>query len=120
MKQTIELSGMKFYAYHGVSPQETQVGNYFMVDLSYTFPAKTALESDDLRDTVNYAEVYETVKAEMECPARLLEHVAGRIVRALENAFPQLTRIKLKVSKLNPPLGGEVYSASVTLESARI
>jgi dihydroneopterin aldolase len=117
MEQTVKLTGMKFYAYHGVSPQETSVGNYFTVDISYAFPMKDVFESDDLRDVINYAEVYEAVKAEMERPSRLLEHVAGRILRLLEATFPQLTHIKLTLSKLNPPLGGEVYSASVTLES---
>jgi dihydroneopterin aldolase len=116
MELTIDLNGMKFYACHGVSPQETLVGNDFTVDISYTFAAETALESDELHDTVNYAEVYGIVKAEMERPSRLLEHVAGRIFHALRAAFPQLTRLKVKLSKLNPPVGGEMYSASVTVE----
>ncbi|MDR2764993.1 MAG: dihydroneopterin aldolase [Tannerella sp.] len=116
MELTIDLSSMKFYAHHGVSPQETRVGNSFTVDISYTFTADVALESDELHDTVNYADVYEIVKAEMERPSRLLEHVAGRIFHALRVAFPQLTRLKVKLSKLNPPIGGEVHSVSVTVE----
>jgi dihydroneopterin aldolase len=116
MELMIELSGMKFYAFHGVSPQETLLGNDFTVDISYAFaPEEAVFGSDDLHDTVNYADVYEIVKAEMERPSRLLEHVAGRMFRALEAAFPQLTHIKLKLSKLNPPLRGEVHSASVTV-----
>ncbi|MDR1676663.1 MAG: dihydroneopterin aldolase [Tannerella sp.] len=117
MELTIDLNGMKFYAYHGVSPQETRVGNDFTVDVSYVFEAGAALESDELHDTVNYADVYGIVKAEMEHPSRLLEHVAGRIFHALRAAFPQWTRLKVKLSKLNPPVGGEVHSASVTMES---
>jgi dihydroneopterin aldolase len=71
--------------------------------------------TDDLDDTLNYAVVYEVVKREMEIPSNLIEHVAGRIMRALKTAFPQITAIDLKLSKLNPPIAGEVASASVIL-----
>jgi dihydroneopterin aldolase len=120
MELTIDLAGMKFYACHGVSPQETRVGNNFVVDISYTFVAEEALVSDELHDTVNYADVYGIVKAEMECPSRLLEHVVGRIFHALRVAFPQLTRLRVKLSKLNPPIGGEMHSASVTVEESSL
>ena len=116
MTVQIELEAMKFYAWHGVSPQETRVGNTFVVNLLLTAPLEKALASDDLDDTINYAEVYEIVKGEMAIPSKLLEHVAGRILHALQRAFPQLLAVTLKLSKLNPPFGGDVYSASVILE----
>ncbi len=74
MTTKIELRRMTFYAYHGVAPQETRVGNTFIVDLILTAPLENAVWSDDLSDTINYATVYETVKAEMAIPSRLLEH----------------------------------------------
>lgn len=116
MTVQIELEAMKFYAWHGVSPQETRVGNTFVVNLILTAPLENAIASDDLDDTVNYAEVYAIVKEEMAIPSKLLEHAAGRILNALKRAFPQLLAIRLKLSKLNPPFGGDVYSASVILE----
>lgn len=73
MTTKIELRRMTFYAYHGVAPQETRVGNTFIVDLILTAPLENAVWSDDLSDTINYATVYETVKAEMAIPSRLLE-----------------------------------------------
>ena len=76
MTTKIELRRMTFYAYHGVAPQETRVGNTFIVDLILTAPLENAVWSDDLSDTINYATVYETVKAEMAIPSRLLEHGA--------------------------------------------
>ena len=118
MNTKIELRAMKFYAYHGVSPQETKVGNTFIVDLTLTAPLEKAVWSDDLADTINYAEVYETVKAEMAIPSKLLEHVAGRILKALKKQFPPLTAVKLSVSKLNPPFGGDLQSASILLEES--
>lgn len=111
----IELKDMKFYAYHGVLPQETRVGNNFVVNIVLDAPLAKAVQSDDLEDTINYAGVYALVKKEMLIPSKLLEHAAGRILRSLKEHFPQITAIELSLSKLNPPLGGEVYSASVIL-----
>ena len=109
---------MKFYAYHGVGAQETQVGNQFVVNLHLTAPLEQAILTDDLRYTINYATVFEIVKQEMSIPSKLLEHVAGRIVSKLRTNFPQLTALTLKVEKLNPPFGGDVYSAAVVLSES--
>lgn len=116
MKIEIELKSMKFYAFHGVAPQERTVGNRFVVDVWLTADVGQATESDRLEDTVNYAEVYDVVKKEMEQPSQLLEAVAGRIVRALRGRFPRILQAKVKVAKRNPPFGGDVESAAVTLE----
>lgn len=118
MTSKIELKDMRFYAYHGVAPQENIVGNTFIVDLLLTTSADKSLLSDNLKDTINYAEAYETVKQEMSRPSKLLEHIAGRILYALKNRFPQLKAIRIKISKLNPPFGGEVHSAAVILEES--
>ncbi|MDR0796539.1 MAG: dihydroneopterin aldolase [Tannerella sp.] len=116
MNITIELNAMKFYAYHGVLHQETKVGNYFVVDITYACPCEKACLSDDLNDTISYQDVYSVVKTEMAKPSKLLEHVVERIANVLKLKFPQLTYLKIKLFKLNPPLGGEVQSASVTIE----
>lgn len=116
MISQIELRELKFYAYHGVSPQELKVGNTFIVDLTLTVSLENAIVSDNLHDTVNYAEVYAVVKKQMSIPSNLLEHVAGRIMTALKDRFPQLLGIDLKLSKLNPPFGGDIYSASIILK----
>lgn len=106
---------MNFYAYHGVMPQEAKVGNRFVVTLALTAPLEKAVASDELEDTINYAEVYAVVKEQMEIPSRLIEHAAGRILYALKERFPQLAAVELKLSKLNPPFGGDIYSASILL-----
>lgn len=118
MTTKIELREITFYAYHGVAPQEAVVGNTFVVDLLLTAPLEKAVYSDDLSDTINYADVYETIKAEMEIPSKLLEHVAGRILMALKKRFPQISEIELVLSKLNPPFGGDVRSASIHLKES--
>jgi dihydroneopterin aldolase len=115
MKTKIVLEAMRFYAYHGVMPQERKVGNYFIVDLTLVAPLEKAVESDNLEDTINYAAVYEVVKNQMDVPSNLIEHVGGRIIRTLKERFSQLMEVELKLSKLNPPFNGDIYSASVIL-----
>ena len=73
------------------------------------------MKSDELEDTINYATVYTIVKEQMDIPSKLIEHVAGRILYALKDRFPGLAAIELKLSKLNPPFGGDVHSASIIL-----
>ncbi|MDR1203673.1 MAG: dihydroneopterin aldolase [Tannerellaceae bacterium] len=116
MKSKIKLKELKFYAYHGVLPQETLVGNNYIINVTLTVPLVKAMFNDNLNDTINYAAVYNIIKQEMAVPSKLLEHVAGRILHSLKHHFPQLIEVKLSVSKLNPPLGGDIYSASVILE----
>lgn len=77
------------------------------------------MESDDVADTVNYAEIHQTVKEEMDIPSKLLEHVAGRIVRRLFNDFPTIKRIDLKLSKRNPPMGADIETAGVEVHIER-
>ena len=116
MRKIIELNAMKFYAYHGVLQQETNVGNYFIVDVAYSFPMDKACISDDIKDTISYTDVYNVIKTEMQRPSKLIEHLAERISGELKANFPQLSYLKIKIAKLNPPLEGEIYSASIVIE----
>lgn len=111
----IEIEGMQFYAFHGHFDTERVVGNKFRVDLSFETDCSKAAISDDLNDTVNYQEVYELVKREMQEPSRLLENVAQRILDCLFKTFPGIKNAKIKISKLNPPMGGEIEKVSITL-----
>ena len=79
----IELRGLTFLAYHGVLPEERQMGNTFVVDLVLYADISRAVHTDELSDTVNYAAVYEVVQREMGVTSLLLEHVCGRIASAL-------------------------------------
>ena len=115
----ITLHEMRFYAYHGVFPQEQRVGNQFVVELTFWVDVAGSVRSDELEETISYADVYEVVKAEMAIPSQLLEHVVGRISRRLFEEFPRLSRLSLTLSKRNPPFPGEVRSASFSLEASR-
>lgn len=102
----IELRGLTFFAYHGVLPEERQMGNTFVVNLLLDADISRAVCTDELDDTVNYAAAYEVVKREMTVPSMLLEHVCGRIAAALLDAFPALSRVHVSVTKKNPPIEG--------------
>lgn len=111
----ISLRNVRFHAFHGVMPQERRVGADFLVNLRVGYPLNKAMKSDRVDDTLNYAALYTFVKAEMAVPSNLLEHVAGRIVSAIEKAFPQVTSIDLELTKLNPPMGADCDGASVEI-----
>lgn len=113
----IELDQMSFRAHHGCLEKERKEGNLFLVDFRGETDMKKAVESDALEDTVNYAEIYELVKHEMAIPSDLLEHVAGRIVKAIEKKFPEFVRFEVRVSKRNPPVDGHVEWSRITLRS---
>lgn len=115
----IILKDLRFYAYHGVGAQETQVGNEFVLDLRLRMDWTCAIRSDDVNDTLSYAEAYEAVKDEMARPSRLLEHVAGRIARRLFQDFSSLEEIELRLVKRNPPMGADIEGAGVELRVQR-
>ena len=102
----IELRGLTFFAYHGVLPEERQLGNTFVVDLVLETDISDAIRTDNLADTINYAEAYEGVSREMAIPSLLLEHVCGRIAEALLDAFQTLQCVHVCVVKKNPPIDG--------------
>ena len=101
----IRMEGMKFYAFHGVMPQENVVGSYFYIDLKLKIDFTQAAETDELEGTVSYADIYTTVKEEMETPSKLLEHVCQRIAQRIFTDFPTIESIDIRLSKENPPMG---------------
>jgi len=111
----IFIRDLRLYAYHGVMAQERRVGGWYTLSLRVHYNIICAMESDEVSDTVNYAELFEMVKAEMSIPSNLLEHVAGRIAKAVFNAYPDVTAIDLTIVKDNPPMGAHCRGAGVEL-----
>jgi len=111
----ILLKDLRFQARHGVGAQETLVGNEFTLNLRLRTDLTKAVRTDDVADTLSYADVFEAVRDEMSRPSQLLEHVAGRIARRLFQDFPALDAIELKLMKRNPPMGADIDSAGVEL-----
>ncbi|MEG1563966.1 MAG: dihydroneopterin aldolase [Bacteroides sp.] len=111
----IFLENVRFYAYHGVAPQETVVGNEFIINLKLKVDFSRATTTDEVTDTVSYAEVYEVVRKEMLQPSKLLEHVCGRIVRRLFDTFPGIDDIAIKLAKRHPPIRADLDAAGVEM-----
>ncbi len=113
---TIAIEGMEFFAYHGCFKEEQVIGTKFSIDLFLKVNTNEAEKSDKLEDTVNYQAVYQLVKEEMESKSNLLEHVGRRILESIREAFPQIDSAKIKIRKLNPPLGGKMDFVSLELD----
>ena len=101
----IRMEGMKFYAFHGVLPQENLVGAHYYIDLKLKTDFSHAAETDELEGTVNYADIHAAVKEEMQITSQLLEHVCQRIARRLLHDFPTIETIDISLFKENPPMG---------------
>ena len=112
----IEIEGMEFYAFHGHFEVEKMAGNRFLVDLAIEVDGSKASRTDKLEDTLDYQKAYLAVKEEMAIPSDLLEHVAGRIIRRIKSQFPKAQKVRVKVSKMTPPMGGQIERVSLTLE----
>lgn len=111
----IHLEDMEFYAFHGHFKEERIVGNKFLVDLVLETDMTVPGETDNLNDAVNYQSAYKLVKREMEKKSHLLEHIAKRIIDAICNELPGVTKATVKIRKMNPPMGGKMRAVSVTL-----
>ncbi len=116
---TIDLERMVFYAYHGCFKEEQVVGNKFQVDITIRTDITAAMQSDSIKDALNYVNVYDAVKEEIYRTSHLLEHVTHRVVDRLLTDFPAILSVRAKVSKMNPPMGGQMKCVSMTLERKR-
>ncbi len=106
---------MHFFAYHGYYPEERKNGNDFMVNVIIEHPDTQAEQNDELADTLNYEGVYAIVKKEMGITSQLLEHVAGRIKKGVLEKYPAIIDMTVKVSKKNPPMGGNIAWVSIEI-----
>jgi len=111
----ITVEGMEFYAFHGCTDEEKKVGIHFEVDVWIEVDVSLASKTDKIKDALNYQIVYQVVSEEMKQTSSLLEHVAGRIKRQLMATFPQTESVTVRISKMNPPLGGKVKRVSITI-----
>ena len=110
---------MRFHAYHGIHDFEARDGNEFVVDLSFSLNLERAAANDDISETVNYELVYGIVDSEMEKRSGLLEHVAYRIKQRVLKEWPRIDTIRVRVTKIRPPIQGEIASTAVELTGDR-
>jgi len=119
-RDRIDLAGMRFYGYHGCLPEERQHGQYFYVDVTMFLPLAAAGRTDDLHQTVNYAEVFDFARAVVEGePAKLIETVAERIADGILARFARVGEVRVTVHKPSAPLGGTFRDAAVSIARKR-
>lgn len=116
---TIRLKNIKIYAFHGCLVEEAKIGSHYLVNISVKAALDEAAKSDQLSDTVDYVHLQEIVENEMKQRSKLLEHVGQRIIDTVFKEIPLVTAIKVRVSKMNPPIGGDVEEVSVLMKSNR-
>ena len=112
----IAVEGLQFYSHHGYHKEEQVLGGKYTVDIYMTTNIDEAAKTDDLKKTINYERIYQLTKAEMEIHAKLIEHVCKRILDRIKASYPELMHLKVRVSKHNPPLKGQVDRVFVELE----
>lgn len=111
----IYITDLRFHAFHGVMPQERLVGNDYTIDLKIGYDVSTAMISDEVEDTLNYAEAYQIVDQEMGVPSKLLERVAYRICDRLFRKYASISSVDIRLTKINPPFGADCKGAGVEL-----
>ena len=111
----VHIDGIRLHARHGVLPQEQLTGNDYIINVRASYDISRAMQTDDVADTLNYAEVYNIIKEEMNIPSKLIEHVAGRIADRLMDSYSQISSIMLRITKCNPPMGADCNGAGVEI-----
>ncbi|CAN5435908.1 dihydroneopterin aldolase [soil metagenome] len=111
----ILVEGIKVYAYHGCLEEEGKIGCNYLVDVTMETDFTEAAKTDDLTKTIDYVIVYDIVKAQMAKRSKLIEQVGQRIVDELKKQFSTLKKVEVKVTKLNPPMNGNVENVSIVI-----
>lgn len=116
---TIALNNIRIYAYHGCLGEEGVIGSEYRVDVELSADLNKAAHSDTLSDTVDYVTINRLIKEEMKKRSKLLENVSKRIVDRIFSEHKMVTDVLLKISKINPPITGDVEMVTVTLKEKR-
>ena len=115
----IKLKNIRTFSFHGCLVEESKIGSDYSVDLEIKADLRKSSFSDKLADTVDYVHLNKIVVEEMAIRSKLLEHVAQRIVARIFKEIPAVSRIIVGVSKINPPIGGDVEAVTVQIEEYR-
>lgn len=116
MKHTVELNGIKVYAHHGCLPEEEKIGGHYLVDISVKTDFEKAAQSDNLIHTVDYVVLNTIVKKEMAIRSKLIEHVGRRIFDRIKKDIDGVHSLRVKITKLCPPINGDVDNVAIIIE----
>lgn len=116
MKHTIEVNGIKLYAYHGCLEEEGKIGAHYTVDVAMKTDFSQAAQTDELSKTIDYVQVNRIVAEEMAIRSKLIEHVGQRIVNRMQQEVQRLEAVRVKVVKICPPINGDVQNVAIIIE----
>jgi dihydroneopterin aldolase len=116
MINIINISGIKLYGYHGCLDEEAKIGGHYIVDVVMKTDFMEAAATDELDKTIDYCTVYEICKAEMAIRSKLIEQVCQRTFTKIKSTFPSLIQLHVKITKLTPPMNGDVENVSVEMK----
>ena len=116
MKHTIEVNGIKLYAFHGCLEEEAKIGGHYVVDVHMTTDFTEASFKDDLSKTISYVDINLIVTEEMGIRSKLIEHVGQRIFTRIKQETQNIHKLSVKVIKLCPPINGDVENSSIIIE----
>lgn len=111
----IIVEGINLYCYHGCLEEEAKIGANYIVDVIMETDFSEAAKTDDLNKTIDYVVVFNIVKTQMTIRAKLIEAVGQRIVDELKKEFSTLKKLEVKVTKLNPPMNGNVEKVCIVI-----
>lgn len=115
----VRVTNSKVYAYHGCLVEESKIGSEYRVDLAVKADLQPSAKSDDLQETVDYVHLNKIIREEMAIRAALLEHVAQRILDRVLAEISIVEEATIEVSKINPPIGGNVEMVTIEMTSKR-
>ena len=116
----IVMKNMKFYGYHGMLPEEQANGQDFFIDIEMSLDLNKPGKTDEIDDTVDYAEVYGLIKnITKNNKFRLIERLADNIAREILSRYAKVCKIMVRVKKPEAPLTGEFDWVGVELERSR-
>lgn len=115
----IEVNDIKLYAYHGCLPEEALIGGNYIVHVAVDADADNSMAVDELSQTVDYVMINEVVKEEMAIRSKLIEHVAGRILKRIVQNDRRVSKCKVRIRKLSPPINGNVEEVAVEVSSGK-
>jgi dihydroneopterin aldolase len=116
MTHCINIEGIELYGYHGCLDEEAKIGGHYIVDAYMTTDFSEAIKTDELTHTIDYCAIYEISKAEMAIRSKLIEQVCARIFTKIKTQFADIKTLQVKVTKLTPPMNGNVKQVSVEIK----
>lgn len=116
----ILFNKMEFWGYHGAFKEENKLGQRFYVDLELYFDLSKAGRSDNLEDTVNYADIYKTAQQIVEKEKyELVEAIAERLATKILDGYMLIDEVLVRVTKPDPPIPGHYESVAIEIRRSR-